>query len=55
MGKKKKTQKKKDNLHGIKTYFFHGRRYDPESFFLDDVLKIVKENYKEKKEREISY
>ena len=46
MGKKKEKQKqkKKHNLH-----------YDPNSFFLDDVLKEVEERYKERKEKEISY
>ena len=37
MGKKKK-KKKKNNFH-----------YDIESFFLDDVLKEIKERYEEKK------
>ena len=39
MGKNKKTkQKKKNNFH-----------YDVNSFFLDDVLKEIKERHKEKK------
>lgn len=44
MGDKKKKKAKKDKPKSE----FH---YDPESFFLDDVLKEIKEKRKMKKEK----